>query len=222
MDGLACAVIPLVALLGCERSPTHQGGTTHDKAVTAESASDPGDRTSPSDTIRRVHEHRLAGRVTRIGPHLLPEQRLAVLDLIRAVDRLAGGNDVLRSAAEKQFGAASAMAFDRPAIGDIIGVFSRDVEVIDERIDGDSATVTIQVGGRVPLQEVRLIHRDRRWLIESDPPITGVADQLRKLADIMLDTARRVREGKLTAAALQEELDARAAPIGRRLAELTR
>ena len=111
--------------------------------------------------------------------------------------------------------------FDRSGVANAIGVFSRDVDLIDERIDGDRATVAIQVDGRVPLDEVTLVQEGDHWLIQTDPPIPGLAKELRNLAQVLIDTARMLDDRKMSLDELRRELTAREAAIGRRIKILT-
>ena len=181
----------------------------------------PAEGRLPIDVVRRVHEYRLAGRVGLIAQHLVPDQRPYVIELVQGVDRLLWGNQVLQAAVTNHFGPASAKGFDRSQAGNAIGVFSQDVDILDERIDGETAVVGIQVAGRVPLDEVKLVRREGRWLIQTAPPIPGVADELRHLADVLVDTARMLDKRAMTPIELKKELDLREASIGRRIAALT-
>ena len=126
----------------------------------------------------------------------------------------------MQASITKRLGRASARAFDRSQAANVIGVFSRDVEVLDARVQGDNAVVTIQVADRLPLEEVELVRRDGKWIIRTDPPIAGLAGELRKLADVLVAVARMVDDREMTAAQIKRELDLRQAPIGRRLAVL--
>ncbi|MFQ5413585.1 MAG: hypothetical protein ACE5E6_03915 [Phycisphaerae bacterium] len=172
---------------------------------------------SPTQTVAHVNALRRSGRYRAIEPFLLDEQRPHIIALIQSVDRLLTANGVLQAAITDRLGPASAQPFDRASVGDIIGVFSMNLRVHDERIDGDTAVVTIEVGGRLPLDEVTLRRRDRRWVIETDPPRPAVTAELFRLADVLTDVARDVRTRSFTADELRRELAFRLAPIGHRL-----
>ena len=176
---------------------------------------------SPSETLERVRQFRLAGKLSLIDPYLMPEHCGAVIELIQAVDALEWANQVLQAAARKHLGRAVALSIDHAQVANIIGVFSREVAMIDERVDGDHSIVTIQVAGRVPLDQVELLRRDGRWVIQTDPPIEGLADELGKITHVWGDVARRIEEGKLNAEQLQQGLAAREALITRRIKALT-
>lgn len=224
----AASMIALVlgvaaAVPSCDRSNAPRAGSAvptggHQRDEKAADAS----RLSPIDTVRRVREYRLAGRLGLIAEYLVPDQRQHVVELIHAVDRLLWANQVLQAAVTSHFGPASAHGFDRSQAGNAIGVFSQDVDILDERIDGETAGVGIQVAGRVPLDEVKLVRREGRWLIQTDPPIPGVADELRRLANMLADTARMLDRRAMTPIELKKELDLREASIGRRITALIR
>ncbi|MFH1264452.1 MAG: hypothetical protein ABIK89_01905 [Planctomycetota bacterium] len=156
-----------------------------------------------------------------LRPYLLPEQQSGIIELIQSTDRLVWANAVLQTALVKQFGRAAARAFDRSGVANAIGVFSRDVGLIDERIDGARATVAIQVDGRVPLDEVMLVREGDRWLIQTDPPIPGLAKELRNLAQALIATAQMLDDRKMSIEELRRELTAREAAIGRRIEAMT-
>jgi hypothetical protein len=176
---------------------------------------------SPIQTVLRINEYRRAGRIALIEPFLLPEQSMAVLRLIRAVERLERANEVLQAEVRRRFGRASAGQFDYDQIANIIGVFSKDLTAIDEHIDGDTASVAVQVAGRLPLEEVELVRRGGRWLVRTDPPIGGLDSELGKLAEVWIDISRWLKTHQLTSEELRRELNAREAPIARRLKVLT-
>ncbi len=201
-----------------ERSPGNGGDVAHKSDLSGKNSSD--ENLSPMETVRRVREYRLSGRLGLLEADLIPEQRTSVVGLIQSVDRLLWANGVLQAAVTSHLGPATARAFDRTEAANAIGVFSRDVDLLDERVEGDRAVVTVQVAGRVPLEEVNLVRRDDRWLIQTDPPIPGVAEALNNLAQVLVDTARLLDDGNMSAGELQRELALREASIGRRLDNL--
>ena len=131
------------------------------------------------------------------------------------------GNDVLQAAVTRRLGPATARMFDRSGARNAIGVFSENVKLLTERLDGDTAVVAIQVADRVPLIDVRLARHDDRWVLQTDPPIPGMAAELAKLAEALVATARRLDQEKLTLPELRRELSLREAAVGHRLEELT-
>ena len=151
----------------------------------------------------------------------MPEQKPFVLDLIQSVDRLLAADAALRKAVAEHIGPASALAFDRSAVADHVGVFSRNITVLTETVQGDRAIVTIQVADRLPLDKVHLVRRNGCWLIQTDPPIVAVAKEVRELADVLSDVARTRLDHPVPAAELRAEIEARQQAIARRLAAAT-
>lgn len=185
------------------------------------SSSDPSHR-QPIDVVRHAHDLRVARRWFELDEVIVPEQRASVSELVRATDALLNANDRLQHAIVNEHGHGVAIAFDRSNSGNVIGVFSVDVRMLGQRIDGDRALVTIQVADRVPVEQVELVLRDHRWLIRTDPPIDGVADEIERLAKVLHAAAARVEHEHLSVSELERELQAQQAPVLRRLARLTR
>ncbi len=175
---------------------------------------------SPAGTVREVRRHLAEDRLTEVERFLLPGQRGEVMALLRAVRGVAGSNESLQSAVRERMGRAAARRVDRSQVVNAVGVFSRDVAVIDERTDNGTAVVTIQVAGRLPLEPVRLVRTPPGWLIQTDAPVAGLADELRALGKVLQDLARMVQDTEMTVEELERELRVREAAVGRRIATL--
>ena len=201
-------IIPFLAM--CDREISHRPNPASRS-----------ERLSPSEVVRTVHEHRLAGRLGALLELVVAEQRPHVLDLLHAADQLAHADRVLHAAVERQFGSAAATQFDHTAVADSFGVFSRRVEIITESIHGNRATVAIQVAGRVPLENVQLVRAGGAWRIHTDPPIPEIPKLLRDLARTMSDAARDIERKPWPADTLRAELARRQKPILARIRELT-
>jgi len=180
------------------------------------------DAESPIALVRRAHDLRLAGRLDALEAVIDPKQARDVVSLLFALDRLARADHTLGLAIKKAFGSAVAREFDHQALVNAAGVFSRDVDLVSERIDGDHATVTFQVAKRVPLDEVALVKLNGEWRIRTDDPIPEAVREIERLAEGLTSVARLVGRKHLTVAQLRAELHLREAPIGRRLADLAR
>ena len=157
--------ILLVILTGaCDRATEQSSETKIPPNATVDKAL-PSAPASPIDTVRACHALRNAGQFRQAAEMVVPERRDAVLDLLLSVDRLTIANRELERAVRERIGAATATVFSRPGVANIVGVFSRDVEVVSERVESDRAEVTIQVASRLPLERVTLVRRGGDWLI---------------------------------------------------------
>jgi len=198
----------------------HQGPAASDGGEAPPSSSLISSPSSPAETIRLVNQLRRTKRLKELGAYVVPEHRPAVIELIQAVDQLCLDNSVLQDRIRASGAAASAILFDRSEVANIIGVFSADVNVIREEVHGDSAVVTVEVAGRVPLEDVRMTFADGRWMIRCDRPIPGLADELRNLGKALQRVGQAVQTRKLSVEEIQHELDFWQQPAMERIAKL--
>ena len=123
------------------------------------------------------------------------------------MDQLVLDNRVLQQRIRASGAKASAALFDRSGVANIIGVFSTDIEIITEDLAGDSAVVTIQVADRLPLDRVHLELRDDRWVIQPDPPIAGLAAELRNLGKALRRVAEAVEARDMSLDQIGREME---------------
>jgi hypothetical protein len=181
------------------------------------------DSAGPADTLRRLHQYRLAGEYGPLLALIVPEHRGAVRELILAVDQLTAAEEHLRKTIGQTIGQGTATYFQRrDQVANAIGPLSRDVEVLFESVSGNAATVTIQVAGQVPLDTVVFEKHEGAWLMVSDDPIPGLAAEIRKLAETTHGVALEVAGANLTAGDIIETLHARQKPTLRRMDALIR
>lgn len=220
MLALGCATLVLCSACGKPQAVDAKVSATSNTDGIAEIGSAVAG-TGPADSVRRAHDARVAGDFAGLGEFIVDDHRGAVRELVQATDRLVAAEAEFRATVTRRLGHAAAMGVDRSGVGDAIGVFSRNVRVVDERIDGDRAIVTVQVADRVPLEEVTVVRREGRWLIETDPPMDGIASGMRELAEVLLAMSRRVERGDVSEATLISELAAQQAPVFRKFRSLS-
>lgn len=164
---------------------------------------------TPMETARLLRKLRTSGRLAQLRPYLPSDHCEAILDVILAVDQLAVAADELRSAVGDTIGEATADLYDFTSAANALELFSRDVELIDEQIRGDEASVVIQVASRVPLNTVRFRRIKGRWILQTDPPIDGLPEAVLELAAAMRRCAGDQRRNRWTIERLSKELDRR-------------
>jgi hypothetical protein len=155
-----------------------------------------------------------------MGDLVAADQRVVVMRLVAAVDELVTADEALTHALSEAFGPAAAQTFRRPNLANIIGVFSRDVEVVSEVIDGDRARVAVQIVDRLPLDYVEVVREDGVWRLRTDPPIEGLPAELHNLAKVLSALARETLNGRYTFAQFEREYRLRTAGALRRISEL--
>ncbi len=221
---LATLLIATAALVaGCDDQPSpvprraRAGQPTPQPTGTAESGIAD---LSPIETIHLLRDYRASGRYSKIEPFLLPEQRSLVIAHLRAVDRLVVATRLLRNRVREQMGTAAAQSFARYAqVGNIVGVFSTDAELLDEHLHQDRARVSFQIDDRIPLESVEMIRNTDRWVLVADP-VPGVPEQLIRLAFLLERMADRAAQGNITSDELHHDIALRQSPIMRRLKKL--
>lgn len=218
-------VLVLFAGTACERSDDAGGTDPAGQETTAANgtssgAADSAAALSPQEVVRRVNQHRRADELSEVEQYLVPELAPYLISFVNAIDKMLQANRVVLAAVTKHFGQAAATEFDRSGIGDMLGVLARDVKVVDQQINGDQAVVSLQVGGRMPLQQAHLIRRDGRWLIVTEQPVPGLPEAFNDLAEAMMESARLLESREMSKEAFKQELALRRAPIQRRLQQI--
>jgi hypothetical protein len=217
---LLAALVGMMA--GCERkAPLPAQAASAEHATPRPSAAVLDPYAGPLETLRRAGQCRRARRLQDLAAYLLPEQRDAVLEQLLAVDELTAAGESLKARVNRVVGPGAAATFDRTGVTNALGPFSRDVECVSESVEGETARVRIRVAGQLPLEEVKLLRRDERWLIQTDSPIPGMAAELRKLAGVLNRVGDEVERRHLTADQIERELALRQHPILQRIDQLT-
>ena len=160
-------------------------------------------------TARLLRQLRTSGRLGQLRPYLMPDHCEAILDVILAVDQLAIAAAELQSAIRDTIGEATADRYDFTSAANALELFSHDVELVDEQVRGDQASIVIQVASRVPLNTVRFRRINGRWILQTDPPIAGLPEGVLELAAAMRRCARDQRRNRWTIERLNKELDRR-------------
>ncbi|MCP4590347.1 MAG: hypothetical protein GY842_06370 [bacterium] len=215
---VSCALVPSS---GCrpERPPERPAVAV--EAAVAIPPPVPDERLTPLETVRRAHEIRRAGRLRELTRFVVPEQCEALADYLLAADELTAAGESLKARITEAVGVGSADAYDRTGVANALGPFSREVTCVSEHLTGDRAVVRISVGGRLPLEEVELVRRDDRWMIEVGAAVPELATELRKLARTLHRVADDMERRSLTSEQVGKELALRQRPILERIQKLT-
>ncbi len=134
-------------------------------------------------------------------PHMDPDSRDEVIDLLMAMDELLAANAGAQLAISKACPGIEAERFDLAAqLADSLELFSTHIEFISDRRDGDRGTVTVQIAGRVPLTHINFRRRAGHWVYLPGPvgrdliPITrAITGALNRIA-LVVSAGPRTRE----------------------------
>ena len=152
----------LVAVGGCGKQPS--------------AASQPGE--SVLAAYRRMRESCRTGQYRRLEAMIDPNERIGVVDTLMAVDALLRADRRREHLLTERYGEAVAELFSLQWLGNQLGPFSREVQVVSHRDDGETAVVMVQVADRLPLEAVRFTRRQGQWVYLPGPPPTGFVEAL--------------------------------------------
>jgi hypothetical protein len=180
----------------CERSPG--------RSPAVASATAP-ERT-PLQTIEQLIAARESGRYQPISDLVVPQHASEVVRTLMAVDEFLQANEVLCDYVRDRFTLGLSESIDQSRWGAHLDVFSRYVELIDQRIDGEVATVAFTVDRRVPIQRARLVWIDDGWRYDPGP---GYDPQLPAAFERMARGLRRVlddlKSGRISAESVRSD-----------------
>lgn len=189
-------------------------------------AGEPGCRKPASQTevgpravVERFVTLRAARRYQELEALVVADQALQVSAFVARVDRFLDANRRLCDVARDRVAVGVSKAVDQSYFVAALGLFGEGVEVLDERVTGNEATVAYLARDRVPAEQVTLRRVDGTWRIDPGAgfsPLTveafaAMADGLERLAD-------EIESGRLTAG----ELLADAERLPRRVQEAMR
>lgn len=126
-------------------------------------------RRSPRATVEALLEARGASSYQRMEPLILPGRAHEVVKTLMAVDEFLHADRMLCEYVRDHLTPGLSGSIDSSSWAAHLGVFSRYVELIDERIDGTSATVSFTIDGRVPVQRARLELVNGSWRYDPGP-----------------------------------------------------
>lgn len=158
---------------------------------------------SPRAVLARIIELRAAQRYSEIQEHIVPEQAAYVADFLVRLDRFLLANQRLLSAIRRDVAIGIPDRVDQGYITDGLGVFGLRVELLDEYIEGEQATVSMLVNGQVPPQIATMRRVAGRWRLDPGP---GASPHLLRafeaLARGLNDVAADVEQGRISTADL--------------------
>ncbi len=200
---------------------TAQPAESTPAVATTESPEPSSDTTNltPTETIHRLRKFRTDARYSKIEPHLQPVQASVVLDLLRATDRLNLATLLLHRRVTEHMGTAAGQRFNYDQTANLVGIFSRDVTLLTEKIDDDHATLSYQIAGHVPLETAEFVRKNDRWILSTDP-VAGVPEQILELAFIIERISANLNKTQYTPDELQREITLRQSPVMRRLKKI--
>lgn len=197
---LPAAAVGVAILAACSREPPPGNA-------------DPTQR-GPRDTLARLIELRHARHYDAMAELIVAPRRHEVTRALLAVDEFMAANVRLCVWIRDHVGVGLAQTIDQgyiaddlgPYLGESLGVFSREVELLDEIIDQRQATVAFVVGRTLPARDARLQRVRTRWRFDPEPlDADRLAAAFRDLARGLDEVVAELESGRLATAELQAD-----------------
>jgi len=100
---------------------------------------------------------------------IVPERVHEVVKTLMAVDEFLHANELLCNYVRDAFALGLSQSIDQSQWGAHLDIFSRYVELVDERVEGDAATVTFTIDERIPVHRAQLVLTDGDWRYDPGP-----------------------------------------------------
>ncbi|UCG32890.1 MAG: hypothetical protein JSU68_14650 [Phycisphaerales bacterium] len=222
-------LIALVPLAGCDRQWSHAPKLEATSADSDHAPAEAGEVTSRAASVVLPGEGdatllELSAAITQwrqwrdrkqyrlLRPHIDPANRAVFLDTLVAADLVLAANQEACGAIEDVLGAHRTELWDLSSLGGDLGLFSSDFHIIQVERKGAQATVTFQVGERLPLEAAYLRLGPQGWIYFPGPGPYELPSLLRELAVTLSETAERVRQDRPDVADINQEYRLRVFP----------
>lgn len=171
-------------LPGCGRNDSTPGG-----------AAEP----APREVLERILELRAKRDYQQLRTLIVHPRAGEVITTLIAVDEFLAANDALCALLRQKVGVGVAEMIDQSHLGSTLDIFSRHVELLDERINGQRATVGFLINHEMPARDAHLVRDGSGWRYDPgggyDP---ALPEAFRRMAAGLRDTADALRDGRVS------------------------
>jgi hypothetical protein len=179
----------LLSLLGCSGS--------EDTPSPAEPTPTAVPAVGPRATVEQILTLRAERQYAALRAHIKPGDGGKLVATLIAIDDLLDANEVLQQWVLTNVGPSAARTIDQDYLSDALGIFSRNVELLDDALEGDVATVTYTVGGRLPAQVARLVRVGDAWCYDPEDGYSpALPEALHELAHGLERTRDELASGR--------------------------
>jgi hypothetical protein len=224
-----CVLMGLVSLAGCDRdwsaspkSAAARAGSERARAKSGEVSSRdtlavPGGEgeaslQEPSVAIAQWRQWRDKKQYRLLRPHIDQDERAVFLDTLVGADLVLDANHEVCQAIADVLGEHRVELWDLSSLGGDLGLFSSDLKIIQVERNGNEATVTFQVGERLPLETAHLRLGPQGWVYFPGTGPYELPSMLRDLAMALSDIAEMVRRDRPDVARIDQEYRLRVFP----------
>ncbi len=142
---------------------------------------------SPAEVMTRLHDAHLRRDYETISTLITADEREAIMALLRSLDGVLDANDRVGRAASRRYAGVSQNPWSLGFMENNLGVFSRDIRVINQTIRGETALVNLQEGDNVPIVRAKLVRADGCWRYSPELPPKSMNRELDRLASLLAE-----------------------------------
>lgn len=118
---------------------------------------------SPLEVAQQIVDARAKRDLATITAHITTDDREALGDFLLAVDEFNVEAVRLRNAVAKHIGGGLSRGMDLTHLTAELALFSEQVELLDETITGERATVAFVLAGRLPTKRADFVLESAHW-----------------------------------------------------------
>jgi len=196
--GTLIALAASIGCAGCARSSS--------PSQDASKAGDPAE--TPRETLVRLIAARQAHAYRDMRTLILPQYAEQVINYLMAVDDFLLANRELCEYVRDQVGLGLAQNIDQSHMAANLEVLSPYVELLDEVVEGDVATVSFVVDNNLPVKRAELRRMGDTWRYDPGP---GYAPELpqafHRMARGLRQALQEIKSGRLSPQMLRDDPD---------------
>ena len=144
---------------------------------------------APADVVRQLWEMRARRAYSEMRPLIEPGRARDTTELLSTIDAVLVAERNFREYVRENVGYGVSEMMDLSSIGENLGIFSTNAELLDTNIEGAVATVSFLVNGRLPTRTARLVRDGASWRYD---PEGGFEPDLPKAFRLMTEGYRRM------------------------------
>lgn len=160
---------------------------------------------SPKEVYEQLRKWRDSHSHGSMVPWVHPDSSDELVDLLIALDEMTTANTTVQVALDQYCPDIDPHQFDMSRIGYFLELFAQDAEFKREIIQGDQATVEIQVAGRLPLRDLKFARHEGRWVYMPGGVDRELVRGVRDLAKGLTRFAAAIAAGARTPEQLKSE-----------------
>ncbi len=160
---------------------------------------------SPTQTIEQLIEHRRGRQYERMYPLIIAGQRYEVVKYLRAMDAYLTANGQLCAFVRDHITIGLSQTIDQSHMAGNLNIFSQYVTLLDETIEGDTATLSFLVDEKLPARRADLARVNGQWLYDpGDGDYAKIISAVERMADGLRRVRQEMQSGRLDPAAMRE------------------